>query len=492
MEPLVLFEDDHLLAIHKPAGVNTHAPDPFAPEGLHEWLQRRRGQPLAIHHRLDKETSGVLVFGKTAAANRSLTEQFERKGVQKNYLFLTAAAPPAKPLRVDSPIQDKPAATLLEPAGRCGRFALVRATPETGRTHQIRLHAAQSGFAVAGDALYEKPATPLPRMMLHAASLELHHPQTGQRVRFEAPTPSAFGDPTWLTAAREFRSLLFDPADTNASRLVSGAADGTAGAMVDRYGERLLVQWYGQPDARLVPALQAAVPGSHVVERSMEKQPVGETAAPESRFEIVESGLKFSVSLNAGYSTGLFLDQRENRRRLLAGNLGGKTVLNTFAYTCAFSVAAARAGATVTSVDLSKRYLDWGRDNFRLNGINPEAHDFIYGDCFDWLARLAKKGRGYDLVLLDPPTFSTVKKGRSFSAEKDYAKLVALAEPLVKTGGTLFCSTNARSLSPQRFMDMVKRGAPRARKMEFATQPFDFRVAPGEKPYLKTVWVELD
>lgn len=487
MEPLVLFEDDHLLAVNKPAGVNTHAPDRFAPEGLHEWLQRHRGHPLAIHHRLDKETSGVLVFGKTAAANRSLTEQFEQKGVRKTYLVLTAAAAPAKPLRVSSPVDGKPAATLFEPAGRCGRFALIRATPETGRTHQIRLHAAQNGFAVAGDTMYEKPVTPLPRLMLHAASLELCHPQTHQTVRFDAPMPAVFSNPDWLTAAREFRSLLFDPADSNVCRLVSGAADGFSNAMVDRYGDRLLVQWYGAPN----PVLRKALATETLVERSMEKQPTGETASPESRFKVNENGLRFLVSLDAGYSTGLFLDQRENRRRLLMRDLHGKTVLNTFAYTCAFSVAAAHAGAIVTSLDLSKRYLDWGRDNFRLNGIAPETHDFIYGDCFDWLVRLAKKGRQFDMVLLDPPTFSTVKKGRPFSAEKDYAKLVALAEPLVKTGGTLFCSTNARSLTPQRFMEAVQRGTPRVRRMDFATQPFDFRIASGEKPYLKTLWAEL-
>jgi 23S rRNA (cytosine1962-C5)-methyltransferase len=488
VEPFLLFEDAHLLAVNKPAGVNTHAPDRFAQEGFHEWLQRRRCHPLAIHHRLDKETSGVIVFGKTALANRSLTQQFEQKAVRKSYIFLTAAATPSKPLRVSSPIDGKLATTLFESAGRCGPFALMRATPETGRTHQIRLHAAQNGFAVAGDALYEKPVTPLPRVMLHAASLELRHPQTGEAMRFDTPTPAAFSNPDWLTAAREFRLRLFDPAETNAWRLVSGAADGFPAAMVDCYGDHLLAQWYAQPN----PALREALAGGKLVERSMEKQPTGETATPESRFEIVENGLKFLISLDTGYSTGLFLDQRENRRRLLSSDLRDKTALNTFAYTCAFSVAAARAGATVTSLDLSKRYLDWGRDNFWLNGINPELHDFIYGDCFDWLARLAKKGRRYDIVLLDPPTFSKVKNGRSFSAEKDYAKLVALAEPLVKVGGTLFCSTNTRSLAPQRFLDAIQRGASRVRRMESATQPFDFRVAAGEKPYLKTVWAELD
>jgi 23S rRNA (cytosine1962-C5)-methyltransferase len=224
----------------------------------------------------------------------------------------------------------------------------------------------------------------------------------------------------------------------------------------------------------------------------MEKQPTGITAPAEQRFEVVENGLRFLVCPDVGYSTGLFLDQRENRRRLLTMDLRGKSVLNTFAYTCAFSVAAARAGATVTSLDLSKSYLDWGRDNFRANSLDPASHDFIYGDCFDWLRRLARKGRQFDLVLLDPPTYSTVKKGPRFSAEKDYPKLVALAEPLVKRGGTLFGASSARGLSPQQFVAAVQRGAPRVRQWEFVTQPFDFRVAAGEKPYLKTLWVELD
>ncbi|MBI5393707.1 MAG: class I SAM-dependent methyltransferase [Verrucomicrobia bacterium] len=488
MEPLVLFEDAHLLAVNKPAGINTHSPGEFAIEGLHEWLQRRRTEKLAIIHRLDKDTSGVMVFGKSALANRSLTEQFATKTVRKTYLFLTAAAPPNKRMRIATPIDGKPTATWFEPAGRRGRLALMRAEPETGRTHQIRIHAAEAGFAVAGDELYEQPRSPLPRMMLHAAAIELRHPQSAEPVRFEAPEPASFTSPDWLVAAREMRELMFGPAETNAFRLVSGKADGFPDAIVDRYADRLLVQWYGPPDANLRESLRSAP----VVERAMEKQPSGETASPENRFEIVENGLRFLVSLDAGYSTGIFLDQRENRRRVLAMDLRGKTVLNAFAYTCAFSVAAARAGATVTSLDLSKRYLEWGRDNFRLNGFDPAAHDFIYGDCFDWLARLAKKGRRFDLALLDPPTFSTAKKGGAFRAEKDYAKLVALAEPLVAPGGTLFCSTNARSVTPEQFLAAVRRGAQRVRTPGFTTQPPDFRVAAGEKPYLKCAWATLD
>src|SRR2546430_4947741 len=88
---LILFEDEHLLVINKPAGMNTHAPSPFAGDGIYDWLRNRepRWASLAIIHRLDKETSGVLVFGKTSLANRSLTEQFTKRTIRKKYLLLT-------------------------------------------------------------------------------------------------------------------------------------------------------------------------------------------------------------------------------------------------------------------------------------------------------------------------------------------------------------------------------------------------------------------
>src|SRR5580692_2934066 len=90
--PCVIFEDEHLLVVNKPAGLNTHSPAPFAGEGIYEWLRHRepRWAALAIIHRLDKETSGIMVFGKTAVANRSLTDQFTARGVRKIYRLLTA------------------------------------------------------------------------------------------------------------------------------------------------------------------------------------------------------------------------------------------------------------------------------------------------------------------------------------------------------------------------------------------------------------------
>src|SRR5207302_8691066 len=135
------------------------------------------------------------------------------------------------------------------------------------------------------------------------------------------------------------------------------------------------------------------------------------------------------LSLSEGYSVGLVLDQRDNRRRLLTGHIAAGfelgvgvqaalEILNTFAYTCAFSVCAAKAGWRTTSLDLSKKYLEWGKRNFTINSLDPAQHEFIYGDVFDWLDRLKKKQRQFDLILLDPPTFSQSRESGTFRVEK--------------------------------------------------------------------------
>jgi 23S rRNA (cytosine1962-C5)-methyltransferase len=220
-----------------------------------------------------------------------------------------------------------------------------------------------------------------------------------------------------------------------------------------------------------------------------------------------ENGLVFELSFGEGYSVGLFLDQRDNRRRLLANHVAGgfpvfregaagADVLNTFAYTCGFSVCAARAGARTTSLDLSKKYLEWGRRNFDRNGIDAAAHEFIFGDALDWMRRLAKKGRAFDLILLDPPTFSQSKESGLFRAEKDFGKLVAAALPLLKRGGVLFASTNAAALSPEAFLKSIESAATAARRRieqrHYVPQPPDFPIIRAEPAYLKTVWLRLE
>ncbi len=486
LPPCVLHEDEHLLVVNKPPGLNTHSPSPFAGEGIYEWLLHRESlwAGLAIIHRLEKETSGVMVFGKTALANRSLTGQFSSREVRKRYVLLTDREVSTKVSKISSALVRAGARYLSRPIHAGAEIAetefrvlesidkktLIAAEPLTGKTHQIRVHAAEQGFPILGDELYG--GTNWSRLCLHSEKIVFRHPASEHEVSLAAP-------PQFATDRRlPIRSSLIGP-DTNAFRIVHGHSDGLPEIFADRLGDYLLVhatrplqhqeseilgaiaRFYGCRGTYL-KVLSKYIREEGAGGRNLAESDFRGEAAP-TRFTILENGVSYELSFAEGYSVGLFLDQRENRRRLLSGHLAAdfefglkdREVLNTFAYTCAFSVCAALAGARTTSLDLSKKYLEWGRRNFLLNQIKGE-HDFIFGDTFDWLRRLTRKGRSFDLILLDPPTFPQSSESGVFQAERDYGKLVSAALPLLKSDGVLFCSTNAARLQPGSFLEQVQ------------------------------------
>jgi 23S rRNA (cytosine1962-C5)-methyltransferase len=543
--PCLIFEDDHLLVVNKPAGLNTHAPSPYAGEGLYDWLRHRerRWAELAIVHRLDKETSGVIVFPKTPLASRSLTQQFATRTVRKKYLLLTDRAVPPVEVKVKSclvrvgekyvsrPIHagGQMAETLFRPAVsadiphsalRTLHWKVLEAEPLTGRTHQIRVHAGERGFPILGDTLYG--GTQASRVHLHAAQLTFRHPATGQPSTFRAAIDFA-DDPRLL-----LRHSLLSPEQTNAYRVIHGASDGWPDWHVDRLGDYFLslseaAQTKAQDDelASLMGRLGARGAYHKTLQRKVRQlrpvevrpEPILGGAAPE-RFIIRENTVKYELSFEEGYSIGLFLDQRENRRRLLTSYIAAGfpsvraantstalgspslSLLNTFAYTCGFSVCAAKAGMRTTNLDLSKKYLEWGKRNFLLNGLDPSTHEFIYGDAFDWFKRLARKKRLFDVILLDPPTFSQSKESGAFRVEKDYGKLVAAVLPLLRPGGLLFASTNAAGWAAEDFLATVElaiQGAKRRTvQRHYVPQPPDFPISRAEPAYLKTVWCRVD
>jgi 23S rRNA (cytosine1962-C5)-methyltransferase len=199
-------------------------------------------------------------------------------------------------------------------------------------------------------------------------------------------------------------------------------------------------------------------------------------------FTGLENGLKCRLSFQSGYSQGIFIDQRDNRASLRKMLLPGQTVLNTFAYTGFFSIAAAAAGAVTSTLDLSQVYLDWARANFRLNEMSPEDHYFCKGDTFHWLRRFARQGRKFDFIILDPPTFSRDDKGKVFRVEKDYGGLFDLAAKCVNPGGRILACTNYRAMSTGEFKSQLK-GA----DLDDVEMPSDFT----DTPYLKSVWARL-
>jgi 23S rRNA (cytosine1962-C5)-methyltransferase len=158
------------------------------------------------------------------------------------------------------------------------------------------------------------------------------------------------------------------------------------------------------------------------------------------RTTVTERHLKFGIDFDAGYSVGLFLDQRENRSYLR--RLRPKRLLNCFAYTCSFSVAAASVGASTMSLDLSKKSLIRGRDNFALNDLATVGHRFIIDDVLAVLPRLARRGEKFDAIILDPPTFSRNPRGKAFHVEKDFEGLLNLALKVTAHGAHILLSTN--------------------------------------------------
>ena len=169
----------------------------------------------------------------------------------------------------------------------------------------------------------------------------------------------------------------------------------------------------------------------------------------EKQFFIVhEYGVKLKVNLHDYLDTGLFLDHRETRLKV-ASLARGKSVLNLFAYTCAFSVQAAYAGAAYTkSVDLSNTYTEWGRENFLLNSLSLDNNEVVREDCLKFLDREIASRRKYDIIVIDPPTISRSKKmDQMFDIQQDYVFLLSKALRLLVKGGTIFFSTNSRRFS---------------------------------------------
>ena len=298
-----------------------------------------------------------------------------------------------------------------------------------------------------------------------------------------------------LESAISLRQNHADLRDSTAYRLVNAEGDGLPGLTVDRYGEYLMIQLYcggWRPHLKMVAQLLHELLAPQGIYEKTRPQKTQEleatsdsknygrlllgTAAPQ-QLEVQENGLNFLVSLERGLNTGLFLDQRKNRRDLMS-RVKDKRVLNLFAYTGAFSVAAAAAGASlVTSVDVSASYLEWARTNFGANRLNPKRHEFITGDCLAVLTDLASQGKQYDVILMDPPSFSTTAKSR-FTTRGGTSDLVAAALPLLTPGGLLIASSNHQKLDLADYLKELRRGALKAnsdlRVISLSGQPEDF------------------
>jgi 23S rRNA (cytosine1962-C5)-methyltransferase len=294
--------------------------------------------------------------------------------------------------------------------------------------------------------------------------------------------------------------------------MVNGEADGVPGATVDWFDGVAVLSAYEamEPEAEraLVEACREVFSARAVYvkrrprdgrsaarekEQLAPETPAAGEALPEH--EAMEGGLRFRIRPAQGMGVGLYLDIRETRAWVKA-NAAGRRVLNCFAYTCAFSAMARAGGArSALNVDLSRRSLEWGAENARLNGQAVDGRDFLAGDVFEWLPRLRKQERRFELVVLDPPSFATSKR-QVFAAGRDYPKLVSLASRVLAPGGALVTCCNLEKLSEERFARMVEAGlAGKSFQVaaRFGPSPVDFPSAGGKAPgtWLKVLVLDV-
>ena len=273
---------------------------------------------------------------------------------------------------------------------------------------------------------------------------------------------------TLFRQAKEQRKAYYQDDLTTAFRLFNQEGDGFGGLTVDLYGDYAVFSWYNsyvyqirkvisEAFRQVFPEVLGAYEKIRFKGLDYESAHVYGQEAPDF-FTVLENGVLYQVFMNDGLMTGIFLDQHEVRGSLVDGLAMGKSLLNMFSYTAAFSVAAAMGGASqTTSVDLAKRSRELSQAHFQANGISIDDHRFIVMDVFEYFKYAKRKGLTYDVIVLDPPSFARNKK-QTFSVAKDYHKLISQSLEILNSRGIIIASTNAANVSRQKFTEQIDKG----------------------------------
>ena len=420
--------------------------------------------------------------------------------------------------------------TVVRVVSRGEKSSLVRCQTSISTTHALRAQLRAVKMQPVGD----RPTGPSHRKpnpvatCFHLAEIRFLHPGTDVSITVKSKTPPSFSsvvsgkvDITRRLAAALARRLpLIDRNETNAYRLLTGDAEDLKGLVAERFGDVVVLQASGDrksdPSGRLrletllrpaacwyqetlgVRAVyvkqfarnRAEIDEAQSTNHFSPRPLIGQETAPA--IKIRERGLTYLVRPYDGFSVGFFPDQRDNRSTIRKFAVG-KDVLNLFAYTCGFSVAAAAGGATSTvSVDLSGKILDWGRENFASNHLPLDGHSFITADVIDFLKRAQRENQSFDMIVVDPPSFAHGRKrGRSFSFSQDLPDLLRSVVALLRPDGVIMLSTNHRRSRLAELRQFMKQGAGRRRFHVWETPklPADFAIDPD---HAKTLIVQFE
>lgn len=311
-----------------------------------------------------------------------------------------------------------------------------------------------------------------------------------------------------IKSALHKRKQFYKSSDTTAFRVVNGEGDGLGGLIIDYYDGYYVVSWYSEGiytfRDEIIAAFQKVANFKGIYEKkrfdTKGKYIEGDdfVAGERGEFPLIvkENGVNFAVYLNDGAMVGVFLDQRNVRKQIRDKYAKGRTVLNMFSYTGAFSVFAALGGASkTTSIDLANRSLSKTIEQFSVNEIDYEAQDIIVEDVFLYFKYAAKKKMKFDMVVLDPPSFARSKK-YTFSAAKDYKNLLKETIAITENNGIIVASTNCSAFDMKKFKGFIdtafKEMNGKYKILEEHSLPEDFRTIDQfkEGDYLKVVFIE--
>lgn len=311
-----------------------------------------------------------------------------------------------------------------------------------------------------------------------------------------------------IISALNKRAAFYNNPQTTAFRVFNGEGDGVGGVTIDYFDGYYLINWYSEGIYTfrdyIINSLKKLIEFKAIYQKkrfNTEGKYIDEDGfvlGERGKFPIIvkENGVKFAVYLNEGAMVGVFLDQRNVRKAIRDKYSKGKTVLNTFSYTGAFSIFAALGGAKkTTSVDLANRSLPKTIEQFSINGIDYEAHDIVVEDVFNYFKYAVKKNIKFDMVILDPPSFAKSKKYK-FSAAKDYKNLLKEAIAITEDKGIIVASTNCSSFGMNKFKGFIdtafKEMEGKYKLMEEFSLPKDFGTIETFKEgnYLKVVFIK--
>ncbi|MBK9295148.1 MAG: class I SAM-dependent methyltransferase [Oligoflexia bacterium] len=524
---MILRSFESAIILDKPAGMSTHTPDSGATLGFTEVCEKLLGEKLWAVHRLDNTTSGCLLCTTNAEGVEPWSNKLKES--VKKYVLISENEFKQNLWSYEGRIEktgnhkfglvkgENNSHTTFAKIGKNSLGFIYEAEIHSGKTHQIRIHAEASGIPILGDPLHGGAA--YPRLMLHSYELQI------DKTKINSPLPQAFlmdqelekkflnlhkADRTlamqFLISLDRRRFLFFEK--TNSYRLMHREWFEKNKLCIEKLGDVLQIMNYSQTNESLSESLidffmnvsntkywfirQMQERGN--IKNLNEETKINIQASTNMplQWQIKENDINFDMRHAQGMSAGLFLDQRDHRLEILQST-HGKKVANFFSYTCGFSLCAALGGAAeVVSVDTSQSSLEWGKNNFKLNDLDPDKYEFFTADSLFFLQACVRRKRKFDLIIIDPPTFSRGKHG-TFKLSEQIEELLKNAFLCLEQEGRLLLTFNDEGLESSDVALKIEKAALDAGlsyiRIEKTHPPLDFEFPLERNTVMKGFWV---